>query len=104
MYYDVLVDHSAYHICVMSKILGYQQPYHYWICAKFITEIVQLIHNLFSQMYISRDGQLHYSGLVSKTPERRVACRQSVLVPSFPHQGDDPIRHNAGECQPKIKR
>ena len=91
MYYCVLVDHNAYHICVMSKILGYQLPYHYWICAKFITEIVQLIHNLFSQMYISRDGQLHCSGLVSKTPERRVACRQSVLVPSFPHQGDIPF-------------
>ena len=36
MYYGVLVDHNAYHICVMSKILGYQLPYHYWICAKFI--------------------------------------------------------------------
>ena len=55
-------------------------------------------------MYISHDGQLHCSELVSKTPERWVACRQSVLVPSFPHRGDDPIRHNAGECQPKIKR
>ena len=28
MYYVVLVDHSAYHICVTSKILGYQLPYH----------------------------------------------------------------------------
>ena len=103
MYYGVLVHHNAYHICVMSKILGYQLPYHYWICAKFI-RLFSYFTMFFSQMYISHDGQLHCSGLVSKTPERWVACRQSVLVPSFPHRGDDPIRHNAGECQPKIKR